>query len=212
MFIYPSMLSADPTRLKEELIAIEKAGADAIHWDVMDGAFVDSITFGHHVVAAHRKLTNLRFDVHLMVENPYRHVENFSKAGADTIIVHAEASRHLHRNLNYIKSFGKKAGAALNPSTPIDVLEYCYDILDMVIVMSVNPGSSGQSFIKSQLKKIAKLKERLPPSIEICVDGGITDETIGECVKCGADAFVSGSYAFKNPDYAEAIRKLKSYG
>jgi ribulose-phosphate 3-epimerase len=209
MLICPSMLSADPIKLGEELLAVEKAGANAIHWDVMDGAFVDAITFGHHIIAANRRLTNLRFDVHLMVENPGGHIENFSEAGADIIVVHVEACKHLRRVLSDIKSLGRKAGAALNPATPVCSLKRCADILDMVVVMSVNPGSSGQSFIESQLEKISELREILPPYVEICVDGGITDKTIGECARRGASSFVSGSYLFKSPDYSAAINKLK---
>ncbi|MDR0632367.1 MAG: ribulose-phosphate 3-epimerase [Holosporaceae bacterium] len=209
MFICPSILSANPTKLGDELISVEKAGADSIHWDVMDGTFVDAITFGHHIVAAHRKLSHLRFDVHLMVENPDRHLENFAQAGADVIIVHAEACWHLHRTLGDIKSLGKKAGVALNPATSIDDIAYCADLLDMVTVMTVNPGRAGQIFIEFQLKKIVELKKNLPPSVEICVDGGINDATIANCLQCGATSFVSGSCIFKSTDYSEAIKKLR---
>jgi len=210
MLICPSMLSADPIRLGEELIKVEQAEADVVHWDVMDGSFVDVITFGDHVIAAHRKLSHLRFDVHLMVENPERHLERFARAGADTIIVHSEACKHLHKVLGEIKSLGKRSGVALNPATSIDCLEYCLMDIDMVVVMGVNPGSSGRTFIQSQLKKIAKLKEILPDNIEICVDGGITDVTIGPCRQAGANSFVSGSYIFKNEDYSLAIKNLRN--
>ncbi|MDR2158116.1 MAG: ribulose-phosphate 3-epimerase [Holosporaceae bacterium] len=209
MLVCPSMLSANSTKLGEELINLEKSGADSIHWDVMDGSFVEAITFGHHVIADHRKLSNLRFDVHLMVENPEKHMENFAQAGADVIIVHPEACGRLHSAVDRIKSIGLKSGVALNPATPVDVLKYCVDELDMVLVMGVNPGSSGQSFIESQLKKIAQLGSILPPSAEICVDGGMNDQTVKECAKCGANSVVSGSYIFKNSDYAAAIAKLK---
>jgi ribulose-phosphate 3-epimerase len=203
------MLSADPARLGEELAAVEKAAAHAIHWDIMDGSFVDSITFGHHIIAAGRKLSRLRFDVHLMIENPDKHLENFSRAGADVIIVHPETCRHLHRTLGNIKSMNKKSGIALNPATSIDVLEYCKDLPDMIVVMGVNPGSSGQDFIESQLEKISRLRATMPPSMEICVDGGINDRTINKCSKRGANGFVSGSYIFKSSNYAEAIEQLK---
>jgi ribulose-phosphate 3-epimerase len=209
MFIYPSMLSEDPTKLGKELISAEKAGADAIHWDIMDGAFVGPIAFGHHIVAAHRKLSHLRFDVHLMVRNPDKHLKNFAAAGADVIIAHVETCRRLHRTLDKIKSLGKKTGVALNPATSIDDIAYCVDLLDMVIVMAVNPGKAGQVFIESQMKKILELKKNLPPSVEICVDGGITDLTIVDCLRCGANSFVSGSYIFKSVSYSKAIKKLR---
>jgi ribulose-phosphate 3-epimerase len=203
------MLSANSTKLGKELSDVEQAGASSIHWDIMDGTFVDAITFGHHVIADHRKLSSLRFDVHLMVENPDRHIQNFACAGADVIIVHAEVCKHLHCTLSKIKSFGKKSGVALNPATSINALKYCTDILDMIVVMSVNPGSSGQSFIPSQLQKISELKKMLPSCVEICVDGGINDQTIKECFRCGANSFVSGSYIFKSVNYSDAIHKLQ---
>jgi ribulose-phosphate 3-epimerase len=203
------MLSADPTKLGEELATVEKAGADAIHWDIMDGNFVEAITFGAHVVAANRKSTDLRFDVHLMVQNPERHLENFAAAGADVIVVHAEVCSHLHRTLCSIRDLGKKSGIALNPATSIDVVKYCTDVVDMILLMGVNPGSSGQIFIESSVKKIAELKQLLPSTTEICVDGGITDETIKKCAKAGVNSFVSGSYIFKNASYSMAIEKLK---
>jgi ribulose-phosphate 3-epimerase len=203
------MLSADATKLGEELISLEKAGADSIHWDIMDGAFVDAITFGHHVIAAHRKLTKLRFDAHLMVENPDKHLESFFQAGADVIIVHMEACTHLHRTLWHIKSLGIKSGVALNPATSIDSVKYWADVVDMVLVMGVNPGSSGQNFIESQLGKISELKMILSPAVEICVDGGITAETIKKCAASGADSFVSGAYIFNNTNYSMAIDELR---
>jgi ribulose-phosphate 3-epimerase len=203
------MLSADPTKLGDELIRVSNSGADAIHWDIMDGSFVEAITFGHHIISAHRKLSNLRFDVHLMIEDPEKHLKNFSTAGADVIIVHAETCKHIHRIINDIKSFGKKSGIALNPATSIDSIKYCIDILDMILVMGVNPGNSGQNFIKSQLNKISDLRKILPPETEICIDGGVTDVTIKDCTKCGANSFVSGSYVFQSEDYSSAIQKLK---
>jgi ribulose-phosphate 3-epimerase len=203
------MLSANPAQLGEELIRIENSKADAIHWDIMDGTFVETITFGHHVIAAGRKLSHLRFDVHLMIENPDKHLENFSRAGADVIIVHPETCRHLHRTLGNIKSLGQQSGVALNPATPTNVIEYCIDIIDIIVVMGVNPGSSGQDFIESQLEKISKLREILPSSTEICVDGGINNRTIKECTQHGANSFVSGSHIFKSSNYASTIQQLK---
>jgi ribulose-phosphate 3-epimerase len=203
------MLSANPTKFGEELTLIENAGADGVHWDIMDGNFVDEITFGAGIIAAHRKISSLRFDVHLMIENPDKHMENFSRAGVDVIIIHPETCKHLHRALTKIKSLGKKSGIALNPAIPINVIDYCHDILDMVLVMGVNPGNSGQIFIESQLEKIYVLKKTIPKSVEICVDGGITDKTIQKCSECGANSFVSGSYIFKNENYLQAIQILK---
>jgi ribulose-phosphate 3-epimerase len=203
------MLSADFTKTGDELIRVDNAGADAIHWDIMDGSFTDSISFGHLTVARHRELSRLRFDVQLMTENPEKYIENFARAGADVIIVHAETCRRLHRTLGDIKLLGKKAGVALNPATPPDVVHYCADVADLILVMTVNPGSSGQNFIKSQLNKISDLRNFLPSQTEICVDGGITDLTVGECAERGADSFVSGSYIFKNQNYADAIKELR---
>jgi ribulose-phosphate 3-epimerase len=203
------MLSANPTKLGEELVALEKAGADAIHWDIMDGVFVDAITFGSHVIAGHRPLTRLQFDVHLMMENPDKHLVSFYRAGADIIIVHTEACAHLHQTLSQIKSLGIKSGLALNPATSIHAIEYCIDVMDMVLVMGVNPGSSGQNFIESQLQKISNLRKILPPTIEVCVDGGIIPRTAFQCCQHGANSLVSGTYIFRNPDYAAAIQELK---
>lgn len=210
VLICPSMLSADSTKLGEELCAVERAGADCIHWDIMDGCFVDAITFGAHIVAAHRKMSSLRFDVHLMIENPDRHLEEFAKAGSDSIIVHSETAKHLHRTLCNIKNLGKMAGVALNPATSVDCLEYCPDIIDIVLVMGVNPGSSGQKFIQSQLQKIAQLRKLLPAPTEICVDGGINADTARACTKNGANSLVTGSYLFKSGNYEETIRVLKN--
>ena len=208
--ICPSMLSADFTALGDDLRAVESAGADCIHWDIMDGRFVDVITFGAHVIAAHRRLSSLRFDVHLMVENPEKHIMSFVEAGADAIIVHPESTAHLHKVLTQIKNFGKSAGVALNPATSVDCLKYCADLIDIVLVMSVNPGSSGQKFILSQLRKIEQLRREFPKTAEICVDGGINAETASLCVQNGADSLVTGSYLFKSQDYAVAIQNLKN--
>lgn len=208
ILICPSMLSADPTKLGQELLDLENAGADCIHWDIMDGNFVDAITFGSHVIAAHRKISSLRFDVHLMIENPDKHIAMFSKSGADSIIIHPETCKHLHKTLSYIKDFRKLSGVALNPGTSVDSIMYCLDIIDIVLVMSVNPGASGQTFIKSQLKKINLLKQILPKNIEICVDGGIDDKTSKECIFHGANSLVAGSYIFKSKNYTKAIKSI----
>jgi ribulose-phosphate 3-epimerase len=204
------MLSADPTNLGQALFAVERAGADAVHWDVMDGVFVDAITFGSSVIAAHRGLSRLRFDVHLMTIDPDKHLKSFADAGADVLVVHIEACLHLHRTMTVIKSLGKKVGVAFNPATHWNAIEYCAEVLDMVVVMTVNPGSSGQDFLWNQLEKISALRRILPSSVEICVDGGISDQTIADCAQCGADSCVSGSYIFQNNDRTDdAIRRLK---
>ena len=203
------MLSANPQKFAEELLKIEKSGAEGIHWDIMDGNFVPAITFGASIVAAHRELTSLPFHVHLMIENPERHIKNFAEAGADTIIIHPESCKHLHRNLEDIKKLGKKAGVVLNPATGIDCIEFCADLLNVILIMTVNPGASGQKFIDSQLSKIKKLRNILPDSIEICIDGGINPETAEKCAQCGADSVVSGAYVFKNSSYEDAIKKLR---
>jgi ribulose-phosphate 3-epimerase len=206
------MLSADPTRFAQELIDVECSGANCIHWDIMDGSFVDAITFGAHIIAAHRKMSALRFDAHLMVVNPEKHIESFAKAGADAIIVHQEACQHLHRSLSSIRDLKKLAGVALNPATPIESIQHCLDVVDIVLVMSVNPGKSGQTFIPSQLHKIRKLRELLPETVEICVDGGINSETSKECIANGANSLVVGSFLFKNgkENYQKAISSIIS--
>ena len=209
--IYPSMLSANFSEMGAEILKISQSGADGIHWDIMDGNFVDAITFGAQFIAVHRPLTSLRFDAHLMVENPDKHIKNFADAGADLIIVHPETCKHLHRSLENILKLGKKAGVALNPATNPDTIIYCHDLISMVLVMTVNPGASGQKFINSQLPKIKFLRASLPESTEICIDGGITPETLPDCVKSGANSAVSGSYIFKNQNYIDAIENLKRF-
>jgi len=210
--IAPSILSADFTRLGDEIKAVEKAGADYIHIDVMDGHFVPNITIGPMIVQAARRATKLPLDVHLMISNPDQYVEEFRKAGADIITVHTEAVNHLHRSIQLIRSAGAKAGVSLNPATPLDTLEYVLGDLDMVLLMTVNPGFGGQEFIGEVLPKIKRLKEMIKTrglSTEIEVDGGINADTIGLASSAGADIFVAGSAVFKSRDYSETIRIMK---
>ncbi|MES2961136.1 MAG: ribulose-phosphate 3-epimerase [Pseudomonadota bacterium] len=210
--ISPSILSADFSRLGEEIQNIEKAGADYIHLDVMDGSFVPNITIGNEVVKNLRKKTALPFDVHLMINNPDNHIKAFADAGSDIITIHAEASIHLDRSVDLIKSFGKKAGVSIVPSTHEDVLDYVLEKLDLILVMTVNPGFGGQKFLSSQLRKIENLRkkiDRIGKKIELEVDGGINEETAKIVASAGADVLVSGSYIFGSGDYAGAIKKLR---
>ena len=213
LVISPSILSADFARLGEEVKAVDEAGADWIHVDVMDGRFVPNITIGPLIVEALRPVTQKPLDVHLMIVEPEKYVPDFAKAGADIISVQVEACPHLHRNLAQIKDLGKKAGAVLNPSTPIDTLEYCLELCDLVLIMSVNPGFGGQSFIENQVQKIRDLRRMcdekgLDPWIE--VDGGIKAGNAWKVIEAGANAIVSGSGVFNQPDYAEAIKGIRN--
>ena len=210
--IAPSILSADFSRLGEEIRALEAAGADYIHIDVMDGHFVPNITIGPLIVEAARKVTSLPLDVHLMIENPDLYIPDFAAAGADIIVVHAEAVNHLHRTVQLIKSLGKKAGVSLNPATPLNVLDYVLEDLDLVLLMTVNPGFGGQSFIEACLPKIHSLRailDRRGCEAELEVDGGVKVSNIAGIAHAGADVFVAGSAVFGSGDYAATIAEMK---
>jgi len=212
--ISPSILSADFARLGEEVRAIDEAGADWIHVDVMDGHFVPNLTIGPNVVKAIRSWSDKPFDVHLMISPVDAYLEAFAEAGADIITVHPEAGPHIHRTVQAIKGLGKKAGVSLNPGTPAKMLDYLIDEIDLVLVMSVNPGFGGQSFIASQLRKIEAVRKMIDKSgraIHLEVDGGVNPETARQCVDAGADVLVAGSAAFKGgPNhYAPNIAALK---
>ena len=211
--IAPSILSADFSKLGAELQAVESAGADWIHIDVMDGHFVPNITMGPLVVEAVRRSTALPLDVHLMIENPDQYVADFSKAGADYISVQVETCTHLHRTLHLIKEHSVKAGAVLNPATPLTALDWVLDDLDLVLVMSVNPGFGGQKFIASSLEKIRALRRLIDENhlkTLIQVDGGVNRGTVGDITRAGADVLVAGSAIFGSDDYQATIAELKA--
>jgi ribulose-phosphate 3-epimerase len=210
--IAPSILSADFSRLGEEIIAAEKAGADLIHVDVMDGHFVPNITIGPLVVKAVKKIASKPLDVHLMIEDPDHYIKEFADSGADIITVHEEVCRHLHRSIQNIKECGVKAAVSINPATPVRNLEDILPYLDMVLVMSVNPGFGGQSFIPEMLPKIELLKSIITEKnlrIEIEVDGGVKVDNVADVVNAGADIVVMGSAFYNSDDYAETVRKVR---
>jgi len=214
VMIAPSILSADFANLKEEIEKLEKGGADFLHLDIMDGMFVPNITFGPPVIKSIRNITDIPFDVHLMIEKPERYIEDFVKAGADLITVHVESTTHLHRTVEAIKSFGIKAGVALNPATPLDSIEYVLDYLDLVLIMTVNPGFGGQKFIESTKRKIVRMKEIVKSrnlNLLIEADGGIKLDNYKDIVKCGLDIIVVGSGIFEAEDITERIKMFK-YG
>ena len=213
--IAPSILSADFGRLAEEVQAVERAGADWIHVDVMDGRFVPNITIGPVVVAAVRKATKLPIDVHLMIVEPERYVDDFAHAGADILSVHVETSNHLARTLQHIRSLGKKAGVVLNPHTPPDSVEYVLERADLILVMSVNPGFGGQAFMPEVLPKLRAIRKMIDArglDIELEVDGGVAPGTAAKVVEAGARVLVAGSAIYGHPDYAASMAALRADG
>jgi ribulose-phosphate 3-epimerase len=212
VIIAPSLLAADFGRLREEVSAIEAAGADWLHLDVMDGHFVPNISFGPTVLQALRKHTKLPFDVHLMIAPVDPYLDAFIDAGADHLLLHPEAGPHLHRSLQHIRGAGKKAGVVLNPATSPEAIVWALDLIDTVLVMTVNPGFGGQSFLRSQLPKIAQLRRMIDAAdhpIALAVDGGITPKTAPDAVAAGADTLIAGTSVFHAPDYAKAIADLR---
>lgn len=210
--ISPSILSADFARLAEQVAQLEAAGCDWIHVDVMDGVFVPNITIGQPVVRALRKVTQLPLDVHLMIEAPERHIDSFAEAGADVITVHSEACTHLHRTVQRIRGLGKKAGVALNPATPIEQVRWVLEEVDLVLVMSVNPGFGGQKFIDSALVRLRELTEltaQLGVDLDVQVDGGVVLENAGKIVAAGANVLVSGTGILNTADWKQTVTSIR---
>ncbi len=210
--IAPSILSSDFSRLGEEIKAVEAAGADLIHVDVMDGHFVPNLTIGAPIVKSIRKVTSLPFDVHLMIENPDRFIDDFIDAGSDYLTVHAEAAAHLHRTIQAIKAKGVRAGVSINPATPLVQVEYVLEDIDLLLIMTVNPGFGGQEFISTMLPKIRQAREmidRIAPSVALEVDGGVTIDNIETIAAAGADIIVAGSAIFHSGDYHDTIDRMK---
>ncbi len=211
-YIAPSILSADFSKLGDEIQSVEKAGADWIHVDVMDGHFVPNITIGPLIVEAARRVTSLPLDVHLMIEHPEKYIEDFAKAGANLISVQVEACIHLNRTVQMIKALGLRAGAVLNPATPLSTLEWVLEDVDFVMIMSVNPGFGGQKFIPNSIDKIRALRKMIEDkglSALIEIDGGVNENTIKNVSDAGADVFVAGSAIFKSPDYKKTIATFR---
>lgn len=207
--IAPSILSADFANLEKEIKELESLKVDMLHLDMMDGQFVPNITFGPDQIKMLRDKTNMTFDAHMMIQNPDRFIHKIAQAGADIITIHQEASLHLHRSVQLIKNEGIKVGVSLNPATPIETLKYVLDDIDMILLMTVNPGFGGQKFISAMLEKIAQTKKMIGErSIDLQVDGGVNDITAKQCVKAGANILVAGSYIFKG-NKAENIEKLR---
>ena len=215
--VAPSILSADFLKISDEILSIKESGADLVHLDIMDGHFVPNITFGPFIIKQLRKLTDLPFDAHLMIDNPTVYLDSFKDAGCDMITVHVETEKHLHRTLQEIKSKGMKAGVSLNPHTPITFLRYVCDLVDLVLVMAVNPGFGGQSYIHSATRKINELKflrKEMNASFEISVDGGVNDKTVKTVVEAGADILIMGSHFFGTDpsERSSLVNSVKSIG
>ncbi len=211
--IAPSILSADFNRLGEEILAVEDAGVDLIHVDVMDGHFVPNITIGPPVVASIKKTARVPLDVHLMIDDPDKYIQSFADAGSDIITVHAEATVHLHRTVHLIRKLGAKAGVALNPATPLAGIEQVIGDIDLLLIMTVNPGFGGQKFIESMLPKIRAARDMIDgasPDVLLEVDGGITLQNIGDVEEAGVDIFVAGSSIFLSGDYGQTIKKMRA--